>query len=141
MNVLTDLISIRDALAAAHIDIPHWLIGAIENMVPILRTFRHADGGLAFFNGSNDSNPEHVNTLLAKSGVKTRAVSSAPHSGFQRLNSAKTILIMDTGSPPLKSENKWKEKYPNIAKKIDDLEKQVKEMTKVTDKNRPIKKD
>ena len=107
MNVLTDLISIRDALAAAHIDIPHWLIGAIENMVPILRTFRHADGGLAFFNGSNDSNPEHVNTLLAKSGVKTRAVSSAPHSGFQRLNSAKTIVIMDTGSPPLKSENKW----------------------------------
>ena len=41
----------------------------------------------------------------------------------------------------LKSEDKWRKKYPNIAKKIDDLEKQVKEMTKVTDKNRPIKKD
>ena len=45
------------------------------------------------------------------------------------------------GFEVLKSENKWKKKYPNIAKKIDDLEKQVKEMTKVTDKNRPIKKD
>ena len=45
------------------------------------------------------------------------------------------------GFEVLKSEDKWRKKYPNIAKKIDDLEKQVKEMTKVTDKNRPIKKD
>ena len=43
------------------------------------------------------------------------------------------------GFEVLKSEDKWRKKYPNIAKKIDDLEKQVKEMTKVTDKNRPIK--
>ena len=35
----------------------------------------------------------------------------------------------------------FKKKYPNIAKKIDDLEKQVKDLTKIPDKNRPIKKD
>ena len=76
-------------------------------MVPILRTFRHTDGGLAFFNGSSDSNPENIDIILAKSGVKSRAVSSAPHSGFQRLYSGKTILLMDTGSPPIEKANKW----------------------------------
>ena len=45
------------------------------------------------------------------------------------------------GFEVLKSENKWKKKYPNIAKKIDELEKQVKDLTKLPDKNRPIKKD
>ena len=45
------------------------------------------------------------------------------------------------GFEVLKSEDKWKKKYPNIAKKIDDLEKQVKDLTKLPDKNRPIKKD
>ena len=52
------------------------------------------------------------------------------------------------GFEVLKSEEKWKKKYPNIAKKIDELEKyvflsrqQVKDLTNKRDKNRPIKKD
>ena len=45
------------------------------------------------------------------------------------------------GFEVLKSENKWKKKYPNIAKKIDELERQVKDLTNKRDKNRPIKKD
>ena len=52
------------------------------------------------------------------------------------------------GFEVLKSEDKWRKKYPNIAKKIDELEKyvflsrqQVKDLTNKRDKNRPIKKD
>ena len=45
------------------------------------------------------------------------------------------------GFEVLKSEDKWRKKYPNIAKKIDQLEKQVKDLTNKRDKNRPIKKD
>ena len=52
------------------------------------------------------------------------------------------------GFEVLKSEDKWKKKYPNIAKKIDELEKyvflsrqQVKDLTNKGDKNRPTKKD
>ena len=52
------------------------------------------------------------------------------------------------GFEVLKSEDKWRKKYPNIAKKIDELEKyvflsrqQVKDLTIKRDKNRPIKKD
>ena len=40
-----------------------------------------------------------------------------------------------------KSADKWRKKYPNIAKKIDELERQVKDLTNKRDKNRPIKKD
>ena len=76
-------------------------------MVPILRTFRHSDGGLAFFNGSSDSSSKNVSAILKKSGVKSRAISSAPHSGFQRLYSGKTNVLIDTGSPPLEAANKW----------------------------------
>ena len=45
------------------------------------------------------------------------------------------------GFEVLKSEDKWRKKYPNIAKKIDELERQVKDLTNKRDKNRPIKKD
>jgi len=45
------------------------------------------------------------------------------------------------GFEVLKSEDKWRKKYPNIAKKIDELEKQVKDLTNKRDKNIPIKKD
>jgi uncharacterized heparinase superfamily protein len=107
MKVLTELIAIRDTLLAAYIDIPDWLNGAIGCMVPILQTFIHADGGLAFFNGSNDSDAKIIDVLLSKSGVKTRAILNATHSGYQRLHAGKTTLLIDTGSPPIVAENKW----------------------------------
>jgi len=107
MDVLTDIIAIRNTLIAAHIEVPYWLNGAIQRMVPLLRTFRHADGGLAFFNGSNTEDPTRIDMLLLKSGIKTRAVLSAPHSGFHRLSAGRTIVLIDTGIPPNKTANKW----------------------------------
>jgi uncharacterized heparinase superfamily protein len=107
MKVLTELIAIRETLTVAHIDIPDWLNSTIEHMVPILRTFIHADGGLAFFNGSSDSSSELIDILLSKSGVKTRAILNATYSGYQRLHAGKTTILIDTGSPPNVAENKW----------------------------------
>ncbi|MDC0196632.1 heparinase II/III family protein [Gammaproteobacteria bacterium] len=107
MKVLTDLVAIRDTLITAHIETPNWLTAAIGRMVPILRTFRHVDGGLVFFNGSNDSNSKIIDMLLLKSNIKTKAILSAPHTGFQRLQAGKTTVLIDTGSPPNLLENKW----------------------------------
>jgi len=107
MEVLADLVAIRETFIAAHIDVPAWLTGAIERMVPMLRALRHADGGLAFFNGSNTGDPAIIDALLSKSGVKTRAISSAPHTGFHRLSAGRTTVLMDTGSPPIDQANKW----------------------------------
>jgi uncharacterized heparinase superfamily protein len=107
MKVLSDLVAIRDTLITAHIETPNWLTTTIARMVPILRTFRHVDGGLAFFNGSNDSNPKIIDRVLLKSNIKTKAILSAPHTGFQRLQAGKTTVLIDTGSPPNFIENKW----------------------------------
>ena len=107
LEILTALISIRETFVAAHIDVPTWLSETIGRMVPMLRAFRHADGGLAFFNGANTAEPTKINTLLLRSGIKTRAILSASHSGFQRLSANKTTVLMDTGAPPVESANQW----------------------------------
>ena len=106
-NVLLSIVSIRETFTAAHIEVPDWLTEKIEQMSSILKSFRHADGGLAFFNGSNFGNVTTIDTLIQKSAVRNKAVSSAPHSGFHKLSANKTSVLMDTGSPPPKSANKW----------------------------------
>jgi uncharacterized heparinase superfamily protein len=107
MEVLADLVTLRETFVAAHINVPAWLTGAIERMVPMLRALRHADGGLAFFNGASTGEPALIDTLLAKSEAKTRAISSAPHTGFHRLSAGRTTVLMDTGTPPLETAHKW----------------------------------
>ena len=73
-----------------------------------------------------------------------------PQSGLKRLRWVGGLIerwkTFTTGADRygfevLKSEDKWRKKYPNIAKKIDELERQVKDLTNKRDKNRPIKKD
>jgi uncharacterized heparinase superfamily protein len=106
-EVLADIISIRDTFVSAHIDVPDWLLGVVKRMVPMLRAFRHADGGLALFNGSANGDSSFIDMLLSKSKVKTRAISSAPHTGFHRLYAGRTTIIMDTGEPPNQTANNW----------------------------------
>ncbi len=106
-NVLRELVAVRETFEAAHFDIPRWLEDVIERMVPILRAFRHADGGLALFNGARAGDPAEIDALLSKVGVKGRALSSAPHSGFHRLSAGRTQVIVDTGTPPSKDANEW----------------------------------
>jgi uncharacterized heparinase superfamily protein len=100
MEVLRLLIDIRGALAAAHREVPMTLQSAIDRMAPLLRTFRHGDGRLALFNGSAEDDDKDVSMTLAQSGSRGRALLSAPHSGFQRLNAGRTLILADVGSPP-----------------------------------------
>jgi uncharacterized heparinase superfamily protein len=106
-DVLFNIISIRETLITAHIEVPDWLSDKIDRMLAMLKTFRHSDGGLSYFNGSTFGNIEIINSLLLKSTGKSRAVSSAPHSGFHKLSANKTSILMDTGTPPKVSANKW----------------------------------
>lgn len=107
LRVFGDLISLRDTLVAAHIDAPVWLHETIDKMAPFLRALRHGDGGLALFNGGAIEEPSIIDWLLARSGVKPRNVSSMPHSGFHRMSSGRTTVIMDAGAPPPPASNPW----------------------------------
>ena len=100
LGLLAHLIDIREALTIAQIEIPITLQSTIDRMVPLVRAFRMGDGGLSLFNGSFEEGSDVVDTVLAKSGVKGKALSNAPHSGFQRIASGKTVIITDTGFPP-----------------------------------------
>src|SRR5690606_29744906 len=51
LDLLVDLLPLRQAYAARGVTPPPALSGAIERMMPMLRFFRHPDGSVASFNG------------------------------------------------------------------------------------------
>jgi len=98
LTVLRHLVDIRGCLEATRVEIPVDLLGAIDRMAPMLRSFRHGDGRLALFNDSNEEDNGSIDMVLAQAGAKGRPISSAPHSGFQRLSADRTLVLMDTGA-------------------------------------------
>lgn len=100
LYALRDLIDIRAALISADRPPPAELDAAIERMAPMLRFFRHGDGGLALFNGSQEGDRDFIDLVLARSGSGAPPPREAPHSGFQRLIAGNICLLVDAGSPP-----------------------------------------
>jgi uncharacterized heparinase superfamily protein len=97
LAILALLIEIRDALISKEIEPPGGLITAIDRMVPWIKGMRHSDGGFALMNGATSSTGDLIDTVLAASGSRARAMSDAPHSGFYRLRSGQTIILFDSG--------------------------------------------
>jgi uncharacterized heparinase superfamily protein len=100
LAVLKTLIGIRGGLAGDHAEVPTALRNAIDRMAPMLRALRLGDGGLVQFNGGGPARADEIDTVLAQAGAMGRAPSGAPHSGFQRLTAARTVVVVDAGKPP-----------------------------------------
>jgi len=100
LGALDALVTARAALAAVHVEVPAALQSAIDRAAPMLRFFRHGDGGLALFNGAAEESAEIVDRALARADARGRAPHSAPHAGFQRLQAGRTVVLADTGPPP-----------------------------------------
>jgi uncharacterized heparinase superfamily protein len=94
------LIDARAALRGAQAEVPMALQSAIDRAAPMLRFFRHGDGRLALFNGSIEDAVETIDRVLARAEAKGRPPVSAPHSGFQRLQAGRSVVLVDTGVPP-----------------------------------------
>lgn len=99
LQVLRELVEIRQTLADAKRESPVSLQVAIDRMAPMLRTFRHGDGGLALFNDGIEETDWMVDLVLAQADARGRPHASAPHSGFQSLRAGRTYAIVDTGTP------------------------------------------
>ncbi len=99
LDVLSRFTQIRALLLAAHVEVPLDLQGVIDRMTPMLRALRHGDGGLVLFNGGFKEDRTFIDRVLGDTGVRGKALTSAPHSGFQRLAAGKTVVIADTGKP------------------------------------------
>lgn len=94
------LVMVMDALTALDHKVPASLRSAHDRMAPMLRFFRHGDGGLALFNGGGESHPKMIAGLLARDEVRGQPFLHAPHSGYQRMTASRSFLVMDCGLPP-----------------------------------------
>jgi uncharacterized heparinase superfamily protein len=100
MDLLFDLLPLRQAFAARNAPPPPQLIGAIDRLLPMLRLFRHSDSSLALFNGMGVTAPDMLATLLAYDDALAQPILNAPRSGYQRVETADAVLLFDAGGPP-----------------------------------------
>lgn len=99
LDLFTLLTWAEEALAANGRLASPGLQGAVERIAPVLRALRHADGGLARFQGGGRGQEGRLDQALAAAGVK-----AVPHThiamGYVRLTGGRTTLIVDAASPP-----------------------------------------
>ena len=100
VDILLDLLPLRQSFATRGAPVPPPLLNAIDRMMPIIRLFRYGDGSLALFNGMGVTQPDVLATLLTYDDVRSRPLSSAPHSGYQRLEANGTLVVCDVAKPP-----------------------------------------
>jgi len=100
IELLLDLLPMRQAFAARNVTPPPALNNAIDRMMPMLRFFRHADGIFAHFNGMGATAPDLIATILAYDDARGAAPTNAPHSGYQRIETKDLLVLVDAGCPP-----------------------------------------
>jgi uncharacterized heparinase superfamily protein len=100
IELLIDLLPLRQTFAARNIAPPPALLNAIDRMMPMLRFFRHGDGSFALFNGMSSAPSDLLATVLAYDDTHGAPMSHMPHTGFQRLDAGAMTVIIDTGAPP-----------------------------------------
>jgi uncharacterized heparinase superfamily protein len=100
IELLIDLLPLRQAFTARNMAPPPALNNAIDRMMPMLRFFRHGDGNFGLFNGMGPTSTDLLSTILAYDDAHGAPVANAAHSGYQRLEAGELVLLMDTGRPP-----------------------------------------
>ncbi len=100
IELLVDLLPLRQLFSARQLQPPAALNNAIDRMMPMMRFFRHADGNFAQFNGMGPTSVDLLATVLAYDDARGTPVSNTPYSGYQRIDAGETALLMDSGRPP-----------------------------------------
>jgi uncharacterized heparinase superfamily protein len=100
LDLLLDLLPLRQALSIRRIQPPQGLITAIDRMLPMLRGLRHGDGSIALFNGMGATTLADVAGLFVYDEQGAAPIANAPYSGYQRLAAGAATVIVDAGAPP-----------------------------------------
>ena len=100
IDILLDLLPLRQVLAHRNVPPPAGLNNAIDRMMPMLRFFRLGDGNFGQFNGMGPTPVDLLATVLAYDDARGAPVANAPHAGYQRLECGETVVLMDAGKPP-----------------------------------------
>ncbi len=101
LELVLDLLPLRQSYLTRGIEPPAALIGAIDRMLPLLRLLRHGDASLGHFNGVGSTAADELATVLFYDGGLGRPLTFAPQTGYARLEAADgTLLVADVGAPP-----------------------------------------
>ena len=100
LEILADLLPLRQTYANQAETPPAALMGAIDRMLPALRFFRHQDGSLARFNGMGVTIHDRVVAILRHDDAAGSPLLHAPYSGYERLSMDDVTVIADTGATP-----------------------------------------
>ena len=103
--LLRDLIDMRLLLKGAELEELDFMQKAVHAMAPLVRLFRHGDGGLANFTGNNDPyeigigiesiSPGSVDMALSLADVRGRPPGRGPHIGFERCVSKAGLVLLN----------------------------------------------
>ena len=96
IRLMRQLVEFRMATSLASVD-GSALSDTIKRMGAVARMWRHGDGRIAHFNGGGGISAEIAEETLLRAGVHGKAVQQAPYSGFLRMGSGRTVVIMDAG--------------------------------------------
>ncbi len=100
MELLLDLLPLRQSFVSRSFDPPEALLRAIDRMLPYLRMMRQGDASLSHFNGMGATAADHLATLLIYHGGSGEPMRRAPQSGYERLERGGTIVVADVGANP-----------------------------------------
>ncbi len=100
VELLFDLLPLRQAFAARGLSPPPELLNAIDRITPALRMFQHGDGSLALFNGAGVTAPERIALALSYDDSRGQPIFNARYSGYQRLEGGDALVLVDAGPPP-----------------------------------------
>ncbi|WP_275786693.1 heparinase II/III family protein [Pararhizobium gei] len=99
LELLLDLLPLRQTYVNLGHDVPAKLIPCIDRMYPALRFFRHQGGELALFNGATSTLANELMAVLRYDETAGAAFKALPHMQYQRLAAGRVLAIMDTGMP------------------------------------------
>ena len=100
LDLLLDLLPLRQIYAGRGVEPPVALLHAIDRMLPFLRLLRQGDGTLAHFNGMGLTAVDHLSTVLTYDGTRGQAMRRAPQSGYERLEAGSVVVVADVGPAP-----------------------------------------
>ena len=95
------LAMLRETYATRRLELPAPAATALARAVPALLGVRHADGGLASWQGGGPVATAEVDAVIAATGVRTRPLKQSRDWGYQRLAAGNAVLIVDAAPPPI----------------------------------------
>jgi uncharacterized heparinase superfamily protein len=100
IEILIDLLPLRQIFEARNVPVPAALASSIDRMIPMLRFFRLSDGAIVQFNGMGATPSDLLAAILAYDDARAAPVFDASNSGYQRLECGGSVVVADTGAPP-----------------------------------------